>query len=254
MDKKVKLLLFIKIFTFILLTWICYFDSELCTYNKSIDKNYKHCKKFYTKSYRTLAKCKQNNNSNNVCLKEMLENNGVNNQRDISNNVKCREGKNKPSNRSLLNKAQYYVKIIDYNNGMFDGKHFHFEKKWIKKRDYDEFVEKKRKISDIALKKIKLRSYGFGVTIIFIFLFLGIGLAVLPKLPFLQVIWKTIEKASYFQSFKAAIESVERYVNNNLYILLYIVLMVILSVAVIIVIHKILRNNEKYTKMWLINE
>ncbi|KAI4838037.1 fam-m protein [Plasmodium brasilianum] len=261
MDQNIKLLLFIKISTFILLTWIYYINSELvqlynlkCTFNKSPDKNYNLSKRFDKKSYRILAKYKQNKDSNDIYLKEIFENNGENKKRNIFNNENCRTGKNKQSNRNLLNKAQYYIDVIDYNNGMFDGKNFHFEKKWLKKRDYDEFRKQKRRSGEIALKKIKFRSYGLGITIFSFFLFLGIGLAVLPKLPFLKGVWDAIEKAQFFIQLKGAIEVAETYVNNYLYVILFIVLMVILSAIVIIVIYKILRNNEKYEKIKLMIE
>ncbi|SBS96010.1 Plasmodium exported protein (Pm-fam-a like), unknown function [Plasmodium malariae] len=183
----------------------------------------------------------------------MFVNNGENNEGDISNNEKCRKGKNKQSNRSLLNKAQYYTEIIDYNNGTFDGKHFHFQKKWIKKKDHDDFLEKNRRICDITLEKIKFRKYRFGVAIFIIFLFLGIGLAVLPKLPFMESVWTSINN-SLPEALKGAIEAAQKYVNNYLYLILYTALFVILSIMLIIAIYKILRNNEKYNKIKLITE
>ncbi|SBT85799.1 fam-m protein [Plasmodium malariae] len=253
MDQKIKMLFFIKISTFILLTWIFHFNSELSTFNKSINKNYKPSKKLDTRSYRILRKYKKENNSNNVFLKKMFVNNGENNEGDISNNEKCRKGKNKQSNRSLLNKAQYYTEIIDYNNGTFDGKHFHFQKKWIKKKDHDDFLEKNRRICDITLKKIKFRKYRFGVAIFIIFLFLGIGLAILPKLPFMESVWTSMDNLLP-NALKEAIETAQKYVNNYLYLILYTALFVILSIILIIGIYKMLRNNEKYNKIKLITE
>ncbi|SBS92911.1 Plasmodium exported protein (Pm-fam-a like), unknown function, partial [Plasmodium malariae] len=224
-----------------------------CTYNKSNDRNYKHCKKFYTKSYRTLAKCKQNNNLNNVCLEEMFENNGENHQRDISNNEKCRKGKNESSNRRLLNKAQYYTEIIDYNNGTFDGKNFHFEKKWIKKKDYDCYLEKRRRICNIALKKIKLRSYGFGVFLFFLFFLLGIGIPALYGINSLNIKWSDIEKHPFWKYFKDPIKSiVPKEIRPYIHIISFSILIIIISVILIVVIYKILRNNEKYNKIKLI--
>ncbi|SBS93846.1 Plasmodium exported protein (Pm-fam-a like), unknown function, partial [Plasmodium malariae] len=116
-----------------------------------------------SRSYRLLAKYKQNKDSNISCLKE---------EKTFSGNMN--EGKNSQSNRSPLNKAQYYTEIIDYDNGMFDGKHFHFEKKLIKKKDYDDLLEIKRRICDIALKKIKFRKYRYGAFMIFLFFLFAI--------------------------------------------------------------------------------
>ncbi|SBS93523.1 hypothetical protein PMALA_039860 [Plasmodium malariae] len=139
---------------FLFLTRICHFSNNLSTFSKTLDKNFYLVKKLATRNYRSLVKYKQDN-SNNACLKENFPNNAVNEKNDIYSNKKGTKIKSKQSNRSLLNKTQYYTELIDYNNGMFDGKHFHFEKKWIKKRNYDDFNEKNKKLCDIALKKIK---------------------------------------------------------------------------------------------------
>ncbi|SCN12440.1 fam-m protein [Plasmodium malariae] len=176
MVHKIKLLFFIKIFTFILLTWIYQFNSELCTFNKFGDKNYNPSEKLDTGCYRILAKDKQHNDSNNVYSKEKFTNNEENNQKEIYKNEMFRKRKSIQSNRSMLNKAQYYTEVIDYNNGIFDGKHFHFQKKWIKKKNYDTFLEKKRRICNIALKKIRFRKYRYAVFMLFFFFLLGIGL------------------------------------------------------------------------------
>ncbi|SBT01639.1 hypothetical protein PMALA_082720 [Plasmodium malariae] len=79
-------------------------------------------------------------------------------KKNISNNKEGTKGKNKEYYKSSLNKAQLYTEVMDYNNGMFDGKHFHFEKKFIRKKDYDYILQKSRRIHDIDLKKIKFRS------------------------------------------------------------------------------------------------
>ncbi|SBS97195.1 Plasmodium exported protein (Pm-fam-a like), unknown function [Plasmodium malariae] len=142
---------------------------------------------------RLLAKYKKNQNSYTVDLTEDISNSIKCKKINICNNEKLTKGKNKQSNGNSLSKKQYYTEIMDYNNGMFDGKHFHFQKKWIKKKDFDDFVEKKRRICDIDLKKIKFRNYGFGFALFFIFLLLGIGIPISPGLTFLEVKWKTIQ-------------------------------------------------------------
>ncbi|SBT85457.1 fam-m protein [Plasmodium malariae] len=248
MNQKIMLFLFIKISTFILLTWVYDFYSELSTFNKIIDKNYNLSKKLDTRNYRLLAKYKLNSHSNNMCLKEIFEDNEENKQRDLSNNEKWIKEKNKQSSRNLLNKAQYYIEVIDYNNGMFDGKHFHFQKKWVKKRDFDTFIAKKKRIGDISLKKIKFRSYKFGFVIFFIFFLLGIGLPVSSAFNFSDGsdVGNTI--LSFLQS-KLGLGS-----NGNAYILLFAVTFIMLAVLIIIAIYKILNNNEKYQKIKLMME
>ncbi|SCN45348.1 fam-m protein [Plasmodium malariae] len=243
MAENIKLLFFIKIFAFILLIWTCQFKKNMSTFSKSLDENRNLFIKLDTRNYRSLANYKQKIDSNNVCLKENFTNNGV--------KEKKVNGKNKQSN-SALNKMRYYTEVIDYNNGMFDGKYFHFEKKRIKKKDYDNFLEKNKRICDITLGKIKLRSYGFVVAIFFFFVLLGIGMPALHVLnPFnvetkdMQGLWKTLN---------VTIEKWIKGIEIQVYVALYSVLMIMLSVILIIVFYKILRNNEKYKKIKLITE
>ncbi|SBT85956.1 fam-m protein [Plasmodium malariae] len=255
MNQKIMLFLFIKISTFILLTWIYDFYSEQSTFNKIINKNYNLSKKLDTRNYRLLARYKLNNHSYNVCLKKKLEDNEANKQRYLSNNGRRIKEKNKQSSRNLLNKAQYYVDVIDYNNGIFDGKHFHFKKKWIKKKDYDTFFEKKRRICDVALKKIKFKNYGYIVGMFFFFFFLGIGLPMLCK-------FEKVRAGARVSEVNFIDEKIIKYISSllgtnnefHVFILLYTVAFIILVVLIIIATYKILRNNEKYQKLKLMRE
>ncbi|SCN12534.1 fam-m protein [Plasmodium malariae] len=168
MEQNIKIILYVKIASFILSAWICYFNDYELTFNKYFGENYDVGRKIYTTNSRSLAKHKQEMCSNILGLKEDIPFSGENDNR-----------KNKKSNRRSLNNASYYTEIIDYNNGMFDGKHFHFEKKWITKKDYDNIVERNRRICDIALQKTKFRSYGFGVTLFFLLFVVGVAYAIL---------------------------------------------------------------------------
>ncbi|SBT00482.1 Plasmodium exported protein (Pm-fam-a like), unknown function [Plasmodium malariae] len=162
---------------------------------------------------------------------------------DIAFNGEHDNKKNKKLNRRSLNNARYYTEIIDYNNGMFDGKHFHFEKKWITKKDYDNIVERNRRICDIALQKKKFRSYGFGVTLFFLLFVLGVGLPILDGLKYLE---------SVLSPMKTLLQNVsaEKYT----FLISFGILIIILAVLIIIIIPRILRNNEKYKKIKLMTE
>ncbi|SBS96729.1 Plasmodium exported protein (Pm-fam-a like), unknown function [Plasmodium malariae] len=220
-------------------------------FNKNLNDNVDLNKRLYTINCRLLAKYKQDKDSNIIALKD-ISNNVEWGKRNICNNEKGNKGKNKQSNRSLLNKAEYYTDVIDYNNGMFDGKHFHFEKKWIKKRNYDDFLAKKRRIHDIALKKIKFRSYGFGITIFSIFFLLGIGLPILKALSSYNDLK---DKVSFLINVFNYIEMPFSYIaEGNEFGLFYSLLIIILAVIIIIALPKILRNNEKYRKIKLMTE
>ncbi|SBT01465.1 Plasmodium exported protein (Pm-fam-a like), unknown function [Plasmodium malariae] len=224
-------------------------------FDKSFEEYYNIYRKLDTRIFRLLTIYKQDKDLNILRLNQNIQNK-TECEKDITINEKLVKGKNKHSNRDLLNKAQYYTEIIDYNNGMFDGKHFHFEKKWIKKKDYDYFIEKNRRICDINLKKIKFRSYGFGIATFLIFLLLGVGLPIL----------RTCELSGIFGEngpFKKCWEYVETLLSDSLkktlsegyvYLIIFGIFIITLTVILIVTIYKILINNEKYNKIKLLNE
>ncbi|SBT85602.1 fam-m protein [Plasmodium malariae] len=253
MERKIKLILFIKIALFVLLKWICYFNIEASMFKKSFNRYFDLDRKTNTKNYRLLAKSKRLNNSNNLEIIYDISNNAGYKKISVNNNERGDKEKKKQSNRCLLNKAQYYTEYIDYNNGIFDGKHFHFEKKWIKKKNYDNFLEKKRRIRAITLKKIKLKKYGFGVALFFIFFLMGIGLPIKRGFELsvddLDSKRYAIEKAII--DFVKELTSLEE---GQIYIILFAVVFIILAIILIIAIYKIIRNNEKYNKIKLMTE
>ncbi|KAI4841357.1 hypothetical protein MKS88_000598 [Plasmodium brasilianum] len=137
---------------------------------------------------------------------------------------------------------------------MFDGKHFHFKKKWIKKKDYDDYVEKKRRICDISLKKLKFRNYGYVVAIFIIISFFGIGIPVLSVMNSLDTVLTSITEFPLFKYFEQGICGLSE---SQKYCLLGITLSTIiitLSIIVVKAICKILINNEKYIKFRLMND
>ncbi|SBT00355.1 Plasmodium exported protein (Pm-fam-a like), unknown function, partial [Plasmodium malariae] len=213
--------------------------------NKSLYDNLKVNRKLDIRNYRLLAKCKEKKGSNIVELNEDIANNLKCEKNSLYNNETVLTKKNKKSNRYPLNKAQYYTEVTDYNNGIFDGKYFHFEKKLIKKKDYDTFLEKKRRIRDITLKKIKFRSYGFGIVIFFLFFLFGIGLPILHGFEYLNNVLSPLEKL-----LESAGEGVKKYS----FLISFGILIIILSVIILVAIPKILKNNEKYKKIKYMTE
>ncbi|SBS96122.1 Plasmodium exported protein (Pm-fam-a like), unknown function, partial [Plasmodium malariae] len=205
------------------------------TFNKYFGENYDVGRKIYTRNARSLSKHKQEMCSNILGLKEDIPFNGENDNR-----------KNKKLNRRSLNNAKYYTEIIDYNNGMFDGKHFHFEKKWITKKDYDNIVERNRRICHIALKKIKFKNYGFGVALLLFLFILGIGYAILEKFEQFGTAGEDFAKLLFSGT-------MAKTAGSYVFTVLFGLLIVILSIIIIIVIPRILKNNEKYQKIKLIS-
>ncbi|SBT85616.1 fam-m protein [Plasmodium malariae] len=253
MEQKIKLISFNKTTMFFVLIWICNFNNDFNIFNKYLANENNFNKTLYTITYRLLVKYKEDKNSNITQLKVGMPDNWKSDKENISINIKRNKGKNKQSNSSLLNRATYYTEVVDYNDGMFDGKHFHFEKRWIKKKDYNTFLEKNNRIRDIALRKIKFRNYGFGVFIFFIFFLLGIGLPILKALPSYSALE---EKLAFIKSFWDYIEKPFEYIvkKEEAFALFFFVLIIILGAILIIAIPKILRNNEKYKKIKLMTE
>ncbi|KAI4833871.1 hypothetical protein MKS88_001263 [Plasmodium brasilianum] len=253
MEQIIKLKLCIKFSAFIILASIYHFSSDIML-NNSLNVKWNLDSISEAIHYRLLAKYKNDQDSNTDGLKKDISNSMKCKKINIYNNEKLTKGKNKQSNGNLLNKQQYYTEIMDYNNGMFDGKHFHFQKKWIKKNDFDDFVEKRKRICDIDLKKIKFRNYSFGFALFFIFLFLGIGIPMSPGLTFLNVEWNTIKGNPLGEFIYNVIDKLTEHTGKYSLIVFFSFLMIILSVILIIAIYKILRNNEKYEKIKLMSE
>ncbi|KAI4841053.1 hypothetical protein MKS88_000821 [Plasmodium brasilianum] len=248
MKNKITLNIIIRIGMFAILSWICNFNNYVYIFNKSLDGICNYDMEAYTRNYRLLSKYKKDEASNNLWLKGKLPNNEVFGQKITPNNEGGTYRKNNQSHKYLLNKAQYYTEVIDYNNGMFDGKHFHFQKKWIKKKDYDTFLEKTKRIGDISLKKIKFRSYKFGISLFFVFFLFGIGLPVSSA-------FGPSDESGIGNIILSFLESTLGLGSKtNGYILLFLVTFIMLAILIIIAIYKILRNNEKYQKIKLMME
>ncbi|KAI4841334.1 fam-m protein [Plasmodium brasilianum] len=240
MQQKINSILFYKLSALILLIWICHFYCHIGIINISLDEDWTPCRRLYTRSYRLLTKYKQNKDSIILDLKDEKPFNG-----------EGEKGKNKYSNRRPLNKAQYYIEVIDYNNSMFDGKHFHFERKLVKKKDYDDFLEKKRRICNIALKKIKFRKYRYGAFMFFLFFLVGIGLPILQGLGYLKTAGESLKNSLSLSSVWDAVETALGEAKKHFFVISFGILMVILSVILLIALYKILKNNEKYKKIKL---
>ncbi|SBS98680.1 Plasmodium exported protein (Pm-fam-a like), unknown function [Plasmodium malariae] len=226
-----------------------WYDDIICAeFNKYLGKRFKFHRELDKRNYRLLSKNKKNKNSNIVPLNEDMTNNRDCKQNDtyISENVFTKP--KKQFNRCTLNKDKYYTEVTDYDNGIFDGKYFHFEKKLIKKKDYDNFLERNKRICDIALKKIKFKSYGFGFAIIFLLFLLGIGLPILKGLELMD----NLLNIKPIQELCKLIKKIPGLTNAqdiSIFLVLFSIIIVILGIIIIVTIPKILKNNEKYKKI-----
>ncbi|KAI4840856.1 hypothetical protein MKS88_000619 [Plasmodium brasilianum] len=173
MEQKVKFLFYIKIYTFILLLWICHFNNDMSTFNKSSEENYIHCKKLDTISYRLLAKYKQDNVSYVSELKQKTPYNRVNEECDITNNEKGNTGKNKQSNECSSKNPRGQKQDKKNKNCTYTTKKYsNNEKKVFKELDYINFLKNNRTISNKLYKKVIGKKYGLRIATLVLLFFL----------------------------------------------------------------------------------
>ncbi|KAI4834092.1 fam-m protein [Plasmodium brasilianum] len=129
--------------------------------------------------------------------------------------------------------------IRQFNNDVIMKMEFSMESTAILKKNglkkvYDDFLEKNRRIGDIALNKIKL--------------------SVLLKLAFISTIDAWVQKISLFKGFYSVLGKLRNDVKSYIYIAICGLIIIEISVIVIIEIYRVLRNNEKYKKLMLMME
>ncbi|SBS96384.1 PIR Superfamily Protein, partial [Plasmodium malariae] len=223
-----------------------------------LDGIYNVDSKLVERAYRLLGKHKQKKRSNVVCIKEELPNNEGFEKKDISNHDDVAIRKRKQSNRRSLDKTELYTEVIDYDSGMFDGKHYHYEKKWINKKDYDNILKRKRRINFVTLSKMKYKGYGLVVAIFLFLLLFGIGLPVLEFSGVKETIGKSLSNATWWLPMKdfgnKLASLLTDFILDNIFILSYVVSIVMLAIVIVILVPRILRNNEKYKKIKLTKE
>ncbi|SCN12512.1 fam-l protein [Plasmodium malariae] len=176
MEQQIKSLLFIKIFTFSLLFWICHFYIYMMAFNNLFNINYNQRRELYTRNYRSMAKHKQYNHSSITCINEQLQSR-VKNKSNITSKEKYGERKKKYSNRTLPTNARSHRKDTKSKSCIFETKKYsHLEKKIFKELDYADFLKKNKTISDKIYKKIIFKKCGLRVALpILLFFVLAIS-------------------------------------------------------------------------------
>ncbi|SBT85451.1 fam-m protein [Plasmodium malariae] len=257
MDKIIKLFFLIKIVTLSFLMWICLFTNDARILNKLLDEKYFVDSKLVGRACRLLGKHKHEKRSNVVWIKE-LPNNGEFKKKVISNHDDMDIRKRKQSNRRSLDKTELYTEVIDYDSGMFDGKHYHYEKKWINKKDYDNILKRKRRINFVTLSKMKYKGYGLVVAIFLFLLLFGIGLPILEFSGVKETIGKSLSSATWWSPMKDFGNMLSSFlpevILDNIFIISYVVSIIMLAIVLVVLIPRILGNNEKYKKIKLMKE
>ncbi|KAI4837521.1 hypothetical protein MKS88_003998 [Plasmodium brasilianum] len=171
MEQKFKSFLYIKISTFIILTWICHFYIYMSRQGKPLVECYNQHRRLYAKNYRLLAIYKQDKDSSIVYLKKEISNR-VNNINDIFNNEKYSSGKTKQLNGRSQGNKRKHKKDMKNKSCIFETKKYsHLEKKIFKELDYADFLKNNKTISDKIYKKIMIKKCGLRIALPILLLF-----------------------------------------------------------------------------------
>ncbi|KAI4839217.1 hypothetical protein MKS88_001761 [Plasmodium brasilianum] len=205
MEKKIKSLFFIKTPKLTLLSWICYINIYISTFNKYLDENYIYSRKIYGTTYRILSKYKQDKYSSSVSLKEEMTNNGVKKKKDISNNMEGYTGKRKHSNGTPLEFRGNCKSYMKKNKCMFETKKYsHFENQIFKEMDFMDFLKNNKTISNKSYRKIiRKKCVQLFVLPLLIFFFLSVLLIVDLSWSFAdgnKGLWSTIGFSSILEN------------------------------------------------------
>ncbi|SBS95762.1 Plasmodium exported protein (Pm-fam-a like), unknown function, partial [Plasmodium malariae] len=137
----------------------------MSTFNKYLNENYNLHEKNHIKSYRLLAKCKQDHISSIVGLKRVIPNNELKDKMNICNSEKEDKCKYEQLEESSLNSVGYHKQTKKNKTCIFETKDYsELEKKIFKELDYFDFLRNNRTISDnlykiVVLKKCQLRIF-----------------------------------------------------------------------------------------------
>ncbi|SBT87564.1 fam-l protein [Plasmodium malariae] len=170
MEQKLRLFLFTKISTFILLSWICYFFNDINCLNKNLDEKWNLCRKLNIRIYRILAKYKHYKDSSNSNQKEEMQISEVKKEENIYNNKKGTNGKHKKSCRNSLYNGKYGKNIEKNISGIPKTKKYSiFEKKIFKELYYEDYVKNIKSIEYEEYKKLARRKRRIRIALLLLF-------------------------------------------------------------------------------------
>ncbi|KAI4839837.1 hypothetical protein MKS88_001740 [Plasmodium brasilianum] len=136
MEQKIKLPLFIMICSFIVLSWIYYFNHDMCTFNKYLYGKINIDETKDIRICRLLSKYKQVKDSNIKWLKKNIEPIEDYAKSGISNNSTVEKEKNKKPIQCSLNSAGQYGRTKKSKSSVYNKGNSHFEKRVLDKIYY----------------------------------------------------------------------------------------------------------------------
>ncbi|KAI4833967.1 uncharacterized protein MKS88_000203 [Plasmodium brasilianum] len=188
MKEKFKLIFFIKISTFILLTWGYHLKNEVGKYNIYLDEKCDVDGKLGPTTYRLLAKYKKENCSSTVRINEVIPNNGTYEKKDTYYNEKIVKGKNIRTNKYSLNNGGDYKVPRRSKSSTCIGRNSYSGKRTFDKIYYKNIV-RNATIADFNSLKKGIKKKQFWIFTLSIFYVVnGILLYFLNKIPYLKEI------------------------------------------------------------------
>ncbi|SBS95092.1 Plasmodium exported protein (Pm-fam-a like), unknown function [Plasmodium malariae] len=135
-------------------------------FNTYFDGNCKLVKNSHRILCRSLAKCKNDKDSNILTLAEGIPNNVLRKKKDVFNNEKKVKAENKSLYISSTNNTKYNKQAMKNKSCIYETKKYsRLEKKIFKELDYVDFLKNNRMISDKLYKKIIRKKYGLRFTL-----------------------------------------------------------------------------------------
>ncbi|SBT86015.1 Plasmodium exported protein, unknown function [Plasmodium malariae] len=168
MDKNCKLLLFINICTFILLPWICNFNSVMGNFNKYIYENQNSDRTLGAKTYRLLAKNIKEKRSNIVWVNEEIPYNTTYKKSNKCNNKRVSKGKNKQIKKGSINNGESSEVSRRREPSLYTKRNPYNKEKMVNKIFYKNYVRRAAN-SDFKFLKRSLRIKNGGVCVLSLF-------------------------------------------------------------------------------------
>ncbi|KAI4841159.1 fam-l protein [Plasmodium brasilianum] len=280
MERKIMLLLLIKIYALVLLPWALHFKNDVSIFIKSQYENYNLGKKLENRRYRTLSKYKQDMYVHNTCLKEDIKNYVSNEKKDVTDIEKKVTTQKEKLNTVSSMIERGHKQYIKNKSCMFETKKYsHMEKKIFKELDYIDFLNNNKTISNKIFRKLVLKKYRvrFVLPLFFVLCLLvsiildfscGVGLIQgfieLLKHPFvgwLRPLHKALKESSLsflFESLKGLDETKKKlvdgglhkfYVTSFLCYMIYLIPFLILTFTLIFMVVYYHKKVKKYQKI-----
>ncbi|SBT86380.1 Plasmodium exported protein, unknown function [Plasmodium malariae] len=162
MEKRFKLIIFIKIYIYIIIYWIFHCYSDMSMFNIFLGDNYGFDRKLDKRIYRLLSKCGKGifSNVGDLELKIPFDIKRKKEKLLTTDNEKWEKEKKEKLYRCSLIKDKLIKELMKKKSTMFHKSYNHYEKNIMNGLDDKAFFKKMMLINDKDYKKLKRKKYG----------------------------------------------------------------------------------------------